>query len=507
MQQAESREQSARERISQARKILMQNESIAATEPTTEKQEINEENVDLIIADEAKTKYVKELSIKEPLVNSEPESLATALYPVIFQTVKPKVNDQTAEKEFKSSIKINPNINALTMSPNQASPDGHLKTNIRMFENKHHSIETNYDAIENETKKRVDLFKSKNLHGHSSDSQIKQLLFQPSASIKRITQTNGKEQEEEEIEENQVDLDIKNQIKNFTKFTAKDNRIESIDFNAIIQPYTTDFNFDFDRVLDNLLTKPLLNESNEMSQNIQRSQDVQVESESKSIQMFGYNYINIEEILSRILFQPIQIQNELVNKCLVNYFLTELKLEEHLTALRMYMLFESSEFAQTFISELCDNIIFTQNRFNNLNENLLNPVIVNEALDRAVASIRNCKYVENFSIRIDQNKEKARQTLANKHMKSVSNFSISYQKQILIFLNCLELKYKLEWPLNLIITDKCMRNYNQLFEFLLQIKLVLTALNSIWNSLKCFGISKHFLNYAAKNAYKINYYF
>ena len=501
MQQAELREQSAKERINQAQKILMQNESVETIALTAEKTEVNEEKIDLIIADEIiETNYTKESSILKPIVNSEvklePDSIAVMRTPINASSTKPKVNDETTEKEFKPSIKINPNINALTMSPNQASQSANLKTNIRMFENKHHSIETNYDAIENEKKKRVDLFKSKNLHGHSSDSQIKELMSQ--TTTKRSLKPDGEKGPEEEIEENQIDLDEKNQIKKFTKFTNKDNRIELIDFNEIIQPYTTDFNFDFDHVLNSLLTKPLINESNEMSQNIERSQDVKVESESKLIQLFGYNYINIEEILTRILFQPIQIQNELVNKCLVNYILTELKLEEHLTAFRMYMLFESSEFAQTFISELCDKIIFTQNRFNNLNENLLNPVIVNEALDRAVASVKNCKYVENFSVRIDQNKEKARQTVANKHMKSVSNFSISYQKQILIFLNCLELKYKLEWPLNLIITDKCMRSYNQLFEFLLQIKLVLTALNSIWNSLKCFGIEKNFLFFLNK---------
>lgn len=150
------------------------------------------------------------------------------------------------------------------------------------------------------------------------------------------------------------------------------------------------------------------------------------------------------------------------------------------------MLFESSEFSQTFINELSDKIIFTTNRFNNLNENLLNPVYVNEALEKAISSIKNCSCVENFSVRIDYNKEKARQTVA-KQSKNCSSFSTSYQKQILIFLNCLELKYKLDWPLNLIITDRCMRNYNQIFEFLLQIKLVLTALNNIWNELKCFG--------------------
>ena len=112
------------------------------------------------------------------------------------------------------------------------------------------------------------------------------------------------------------------------KFTSKDTRIDSIDFNEIIRPYTTNFNFEFDHVLDSLLTRPLINDSNEMSHNITRlNQDTQIENESKSMHLFGYNYIKIEEILTRILFQPIQIQNELVNKCMVNHFLTQLKLE------------------------------------------------------------------------------------------------------------------------------------------------------------------------------------
>jgi hypothetical protein len=53
----------------------------------------------------------------------------------------------------------------------------------------------------------------------------------------------------------QIDIDAQHRLENFNKFTQKDNRIEYIEFDDIIQPYVIEFEFDIDDVYNNLLTK------------------------------------------------------------------------------------------------------------------------------------------------------------------------------------------------------------------------------------------------------------
>jgi gamma-tubulin complex component 6 len=472
MKQADQREQVALERINQSRQVLQEmQQQPQPPQQQNDNKIIEQQQVDLILIDNND-------SNKEPPKEEEEEEKEPIITTISKQQ---KVNNETTEKEYKPSIRI---IQSKVNSPMTTTT---TTTNIKLIENRHHSIETSNESIDNELKKRIELFKSKNIHGHASNSKI----------FKDLTENNLNNDDE-----NQLEIDAKIRLQKFAKFTNQENRIESIDFESIIQPYKTDFNFQNSIINNSLLGKEMMI-VNELDNRLLN--DNLIENESSSLNsgvelLFSYNYINIEEILNRLLYKPIQLQNELVNKCLMNHFFLELKLEQHLIALRQYMLFESSEFAHTFISELCDKIIFTSYSFNNLNKNLLNPIYVNEALDKAISSVnKNCKYVERFSIRIDFNKEKARQNVAkhdsdyNNDNDDFSNFSVNYQKQILIFLSCLELKYKLEWPLNLIITDKCMRNYNLLFEFLLQIKLVLVALNNIWNALKSFGKYIYFI--------------
>ncbi|XP_072769977.1 gamma-tubulin complex component 6-like [Nerophis lumbriciformis] len=51
-------------------------------------------------------------------------------------------------------------------------------------------------------------------------------------------------------------------------------------------------------------------------------------------------------------------------------------------------------------------------------------------------------------------------------------------------LNCLELRYKVVWPLNIIITDSCINQYNRLFSFQLQLKHMVWSLRDVWFHLK-----------------------
>jgi hypothetical protein len=55
---------------------------------------------------------------------------------------KLKITDQTAEKEYKSSIRMQPHVNATSQSPLVDK----VKTNIKMHQKYHHSVETNQNG-------------------------------------------------------------------------------------------------------------------------------------------------------------------------------------------------------------------------------------------------------------------------------------------------------------------------------------------------------------------------
>ncbi len=345
------------------------------------------------------------------------------------------------------------------------------------------------DVIE---QKRIEMLKHRHLHGHSSDSRMQDIIYKKNGS---------------HLVQDQLEIDAQIRSKKIAKFTGKETRISEIDFDEIVVPYQVNFEFS-DQIGQTLLNKT---QSRIVNSNLSRmdlkiseiinsqandhdhfeDKDCELRPELATYpnsdelfqQIFAFNYINLEEILARLLFKPVQIQSEIVNKCLLNYFLFDLNLEEHLMALRMYMFCENSEFSQIFIDELCENVFFSASNHSNvfLFENQLNPIYLAEALDKAISSTKGCKYIENFSIRLDYDNEKRKQLDNSKNN--------SLQRQILMFLNCLELKYKLNWPLNIVITENCLESYNKIFEFFLQIKLILTTLNYIWHTLKRFGLN------------------
>merc|ERR1719494_1212090 len=51
-------------------------------------------------------------------------------------------------------------------------------------------------------------------------------------------------------------------------------------------------------------------------------------------------------------------------------------------------------------------------------------------------------------------------------------------------LDFLELRYRVEWPVNIVITENCVLKYNKVFSFMLRIKRIAWALQDIWFHLK-----------------------
>ncbi|XP_062860218.1 gamma-tubulin complex component 6, partial [Trichomycterus rosablanca] len=165
---------------------------------------------------------------------------------------------------------------------------------------------------------------------------------------------------------------------------------------------------------------------------------------------------------------PLITHLSLVNKAVVDYFFVELRVEKHFEALRHFLLMEDGEFALSLTDRLFEKLGSGQTP-----GELLTPLVLNSILNKAMQ----------YSVHGDSELA-ANFTFALRYLPEV------FHPHAPDSLNCLELRYKVDWPLNIIITDSCMNKYNRLFSFLLQLKHMVWSLSDVWFHLKRTALVK-----------------
>ncbi|KAM9496353.1 gamma-tubulin complex component 6 [Clarias gariepinus] len=165
---------------------------------------------------------------------------------------------------------------------------------------------------------------------------------------------------------------------------------------------------------------------------------------------------------------PLITHLSMVNKAVVDYFFVELRVEKHFEVLRHFLLMEDGEFALSLTDRLFEKLGSGQTP-----GELLTPLVLNSMLNKAMQ----------YSVHGDS--------------ELATNFTFALRYLPEVFhphapdsLNCLELRYKVDWPLNIIITDNCMNKYNRLFSFLLQLKHMVWSLSDVWFHLKRTAVVK-----------------
>uniref|UniRef100_A0A8B9KXM1 Gamma-tubulin complex component 6 n=1 Tax=Astyanax mexicanus TaxID=7994 RepID=A0A8B9KXM1_ASTMX len=165
---------------------------------------------------------------------------------------------------------------------------------------------------------------------------------------------------------------------------------------------------------------------------------------------------------------PLITHLSMVNKAVVDYFFVELRVEKHFEALRHFLLMEDGEFALSLTDRLFEKLGSGQTP-----GELLTPLVLNSILNKAMQ----------YSLHGDSELA-ANFTFALRYLPEV------FHPHAPDSLNCLELRYKVDWPLNIIITDSCMNKYNRLFSFLLQLKHMVWSLSDVWFHLKRTALVK-----------------
>ncbi|XP_045042753.2 gamma-tubulin complex component 6 isoform X2 [Desmodus rotundus] len=159
---------------------------------------------------------------------------------------------------------------------------------------------------------------------------------------------------------------------------------------------------------------------------------------------------------------PLAAHVALVNKAAVDYFFVELQLEAHFEALRHFLLMEDGEFAQSL-----SDLLFEKLGAGQTPGELLNPLVLNTVLRKALQ----------YSLHGDS------------PLAANLSFALKFLPEAFVpnapdVLSCLELRYKVDWPLNIVITESCLSRYSGIFSFLLQLKLMMWTLKDICFHLK-----------------------
>uniref|UniRef100_A0A8B9PN02 Gamma-tubulin complex component 6 n=1 Tax=Apteryx owenii TaxID=8824 RepID=A0A8B9PN02_APTOW len=182
--------------------------------------------------------------------------------------------------------------------------------------------------------------------------------------------------------------------------------------------------------------------------------------------------LSLPVLMKRSITAPLVSHVSLVNKAIVDYYFVELNVEKHFEALRHFLLMEDGEFAQSL-----SDLLFEKLGSGQTPGELLNPLVLNSILNKALQ----------YSLHGDT--------------KLASNLSFALKYLPEVFkpnapdaLSCLELRYKVDWPLNIVITESCMNKYNKIFSFLLQLKHMVWTLKDVWFHLKRTALVSHASN-------------
>ncbi|XP_037622066.1 gamma-tubulin complex component 6 [Sebastes umbrosus] len=178
--------------------------------------------------------------------------------------------------------------------------------------------------------------------------------------------------------------------------------------------------------------------------------------------------VSLPVLIKQAVTTPLITHVSLVNKAVVDYFFVELGVERHFEALRHFLLMEDGEFSQ-YLSDL----LFEKLGSGQTPGELLTPLVLNSILSKALQ----------YSLHGDT-------PLAANFTFALRFLPETFHPNAPDSLNCLELRYKVDWPLNIIITDSCMNKYNRLFSFLLQLKHMVWSLREVWFHLKRTALVK-----------------
>ncbi|XP_052781322.1 gamma-tubulin complex component 6-like [Mya arenaria] len=332
------------------------------------------------------------------------------------------------ESEWSTDFCIKPKIRINKLqTANTQSEDGETERRraIKMSDRMSATKESEY--IDHE-KKRVQMFKERNVFGHATDSTVQRLLYEG----KFGRSLNNEDEEGGNIR-------IVPPLEEIEWLTSE------------VEPYQDDFT---------CLDKPIKADLLSSLPGVQYGRYSNYPGNHGDTT--GYEYLPLTAVMQSSVRAALEAQVLLVNRSLVEYFLADLRIEDHFLALRRYLCMADGDFSEI----LCD-LLMEKLGTNPRPRDLINPMFLNNCLNKAVRLSVNAddKYADNLSF-------------LHKYVPRV------FEQTSPELFDCIQLHYEVAWPMNIVITKNSLHKYSQVFSFMLQLKRVVWILKDVWHRLK-----------------------
>lgn len=189
--------------------------------------------------------------------------------------------------------------------------------------------------------------------------------------------------------------------------------------------------------------------------------------------------IPLDVVVDMCIAQEILIQYRCISKFTVKLLEEGFGFQKHLLALRRYFFMEVADWADGFLMSLCEHKWSPTG----IHQRLLEvQALLESALQRSSCEGDECEERLYIYIKVSGSvpqTEKWPSRLPND--PDTSSFVDTNSINAFDFIG---LGYKVDWPLNMILTPDSFSMYTAIFSFLIQIKLAVLALCDIWNCLK-----------------------
>eukprot|EP00050_Salpingoeca_kvevrii_P012821 m.24906 g.24906 ORF g.24906 m.24906 type:complete len:1426 (+) comp4360_c0_seq1:105-4382(+) len=163
----------------------------------------------------------------------------------------------------------------------------------------------------------------------------------------------------------------------------------------------------------------------------------------------------VQEVLNRCVIVPLERHIQCVNRAVYQYFVHNLKLWEHLEAIRRFILMHSGEFGEALVHNICIKLQQRAPPLAIANTALLQSALAHSSQDGDPLS-------------------------GNLHFYLCNQPAMPFKHMSIFCLDFLDLRYQVKWPLNIVIDAPAQALFNRAFSFLLKLKRVGWMLHGTW---------------------------
>lgn len=175
----------------------------------------------------------------------------------------------------------------------------------------------------------------------------------------------------------------------------------------------------------------------------------------------------LDHIIKKCLLEEILLQYKYLSKLTIKLLEEGFGLQEHLLALRRYHFMELADWAHLFVISLQHHKWYTIEAEKRVSE-------IQGILELSVrrSSCEGDPYKDRLYVYVKGS--------------NMTNISVSARGTLygICSFEFLGLGYRVDWPLNIILSPGALRIYSDIFSFLMQVKLAVFSLSDVWRSLK-----------------------